>query len=121
MLELFRGGYIIKKCANCNKYFVPPARSDMKYCNGNAPQDNIKTCKEYGSYKAWSDNLKSDEVARKYRNTYMKLQLLVKRNPTIASYKNKWEEYKTLAKQWQRNVKNGVKAKEDYLNWINTY
>jgi len=121
LLELFRNNFKIKKCVNCGKYFVPPYRADTKYCSGIAPQDNAKTCQEYGSYKAWSDNLKNDESAKKYRNTYMKLQLLVKRNPEIQTYKNKFEEYKTLSKQWKLDIKNNVKTKEEYLNWINTY
>jgi hypothetical protein len=120
-LNMVKTETVIKKCGNCGKYFIPLLRSDTIYCDRQAPQDNVKTCQEYGSYKAWSDNLKNDEVAGKHRNTYMKLQLLVKRNPDMTSHKNKFEEYKRLSKQWKLDVKNGVKSKEDYLKWINSY
>ena len=47
--------------------------------------------------------------------------MLVKRNPDLIDRKNKFEEFKALSKQWKLDVKNGVKSKEDYLKWINTY
>ena len=111
----------VKKCANCGRYFIPLNRSDTIYCDRPAPQNPEKTCKRYGGEKQYQFNLKNDEMANRYRQTYMKLQMLVKRNPDLIDHKNKFEEFKTLSKQWKLDVKNGVKSKEDYLKWINTY
>ena len=112
---------LIKKCKNCDKYFIPLNRSDTLYCDGTAPQDNNKTCKKYGAEKQYQENLKNDDVANRYRQTYMKLQMLVKRNPDMTNYKNKYEEFKQLSKQWKNDVKTGEKSREEYLQWINTY
>jgi len=112
---------LIKECKNCGKYFIPHNRSDTLYCDGAAPQDNSKTCKKYGAEKQYQENLKNDEVANRYRQTYMKLQMLVKRNPDLTDYKNKYEEFKTLSKQWKIDVKSGEKSREEFLQWINTY
>ncbi|MCL2774173.1 MAG: DUF6076 domain-containing protein, partial [Oscillospiraceae bacterium] len=111
----------IKRCANCGRYFIPLNRSDTLYCDSPAPQDSTKTCKKYGAEKQYQANLKNNETANRYRQTYMKLQMLVKRNPTIYEYERKYEEFKTVSKQWKLDVKNGVKSEEDYLKWINTY
>ena len=121
LINMVKTETYMKKCANCGKYFIPLKRSDTLYCDRPSPQDSAKTCKRYGSERQYQANLKNDEVENRYRQTYMKLQMLVKRNPTIESYQIKFDEYKTLSKQWKLDVKNGIKSKEEFLKWINTY
>lgn len=109
----------IKKCQNCGKYFIPESRSDEIYCNNISPQDNERTCKEYGSRKLWYDRLKNDEAARLARNIYSAKQMLVRRNPDIREYKEMFELFKTEKKRWEEMVKAGEKTREDYIAWLN--
>ncbi len=55
----------IKKCKNCNKYFI--AKGKQIYCNNLSPQNSEKTCREL------SDDTKNDnEYYRIYRQYYKK-------------------------------------------------
>ncbi len=109
---------LIKKCKNCGKYFVPQNRSDTLYCDRKAPQDESKTCKEYGARQAWKTALKENETAGLYRKIYMSKQMLAKRNPTIKDYSASFEKFKTESKKWKSDVKSGVKSEADYLEWL---
>lgn len=109
---------LIKKCKNCGKYFIPQNRSDTLYCDRKAPQDEAKTCKEYGARQAWRTTLKENETAGLYRKIYMSKQMLCKRNPDVKEYTESFEKYKEQAKKWKANVKNGTKSEADYLEWL---
>ena len=115
----FLNGFCFKRCKNCGKFFVPLSRSDEMYCNNVSPQDQMRTCKEYGSQKLWYDRLKSDEVAKLARNIYSAKQMLVRRNPDIVGYKKMFDYFKIERKKWEVLVKSGVKSKEEYINWLN--
>lgn len=115
----FLNGFCFKRCKNCGKFFVPLSRSDEMYCNNVSPQDQMRTCKEYGSQKLWYDRLKSNEVAKLARNIYSAKQMLVRRNPDIVGYKKMFDYFKIERKKWEVLVKSGVKSKEEYINWLN--
>jgi len=115
----FLNGFCFKRCKNCGKFFVPLSRSDEMYCNNVSPQDQMRTCKEYGSQKLWYDRLKSDEVAKLARNIYSAKQMLVRRNPDIVGYKKMFDYFKLERKKWETLVKSGEKSKEEYLSWLN--
>lgn len=108
----------IKHCENCGKFFVAYNRSDTLYCDRPSPQDEHKTCKEYGTTKLWYDKLKEDETKKLYRNIYQQKQMFVRRNPDIEEYKTDFENFKNSAKRWKRKVKDGSAAESDYLQWL---
>ena len=116
---IFQHGYTFKRCKNCGKLFVPLSRSDELYCNCASPQDNTKTCKQYGSERLWYERLKEDEAAKLSRNVYMAKQMLVKRNPDIEAYAKMFEYFKSERKKWETEIKNGAKTKEEYIRWLN--
>ena len=118
IIEMFQSNIIVKKCANCGKYFVPRKRNDAIYCDNISPQDESKTCKEYGARQAWKTTLKEKETAGLYRNIYMSKQMLAKRNPDIEEYTASFEKFKTESKKWKSDVKSGVKSESDYLEWL---
>lgn len=116
--QLLDKGYLIKKCENCGKYFVPFNRSDTLYCDRFAPQDNNKTCKEYGASKTYLENLKNDKAKGLFRKIYMAKQMLAKRNPDSPEYAESFEKYKTQSKQWKAEVKAGTKTEQEYIDWL---
>lgn len=111
-------GFALKICQNCDRVFIPSNRSDEKYCDRISPQDKNRTCKEYGSQKLWYDRLKQDEAQKLYRNIYMSKQMLVKRHPDLSAYKNAFENYKIESKQWKKDVKDGIKTRDEFLAWL---
>ena len=109
---------IIKKCKNCDGYFIPQKRSDAIYCDRPSPQDKSLTCKEYGSRKLWYDRLRDNKSAKLYRNIYMAKQMLAKRNPDIQTHQDDFAEYKVQSAQWKKDVKTGLKTEEEYIAWL---
>lgn len=116
--QMLNSNCLIKKCSICNKYFIPSSRTDEKYCNRNSPYDKTKTCKEYGGIKAYQDNLKNNEAMGLYRRIYMQKQMRAKRYPDIPYYIRDFKEFKTQAKEWKENIKQGTATKIDYINWL---
>jgi len=115
---ILSNGYSIRQCENCGKYYIPYNRSDTLYCDRASPQVENKTCKEYGAFKTYQDNLKINEAMGLYRKIYMQKQMLAKRNPDIDTYKNEFEEFKKESKQWKEDIKKGAKNELDYLEWL---
>ena len=116
--NIIRQQIIIKKCKNCDGYFIPQKRSDAIYCDRSSPQDNSMTCKEYGSRKLWYDRLRDNKSAKLYRNIYMATQMLAKRNRDIQTHQDDFEEYKVQSAQWKKDVKAGLKTEEEYIIWL---
>lgn len=115
----FRNGYRFKRCKNCGRFFVPLSRADELYCDQSSPQDESRSCKQYGSERLWYDRLKQDEAAKLARNIYMAKQMLVKRNPDILAYRKMFDYFKTERKKWEMLVKSGKKTREEYIAWLN--
>ena len=72
-------GKVVKICANCGRYFIPPHRIDSKYCSLPAPQDPSKTCNEVGSQVQRAEKRKTDPREREHHNTRSKLHMAAKR------------------------------------------
>lgn len=117
----FKLGLTFKICENCGLWFVPLYRSDRKYCNRPAPQAEGKTCQDYGLEKAWSEKLNKDEAAGLYRKVYMKLQLQAKRNPENKANAEKFEAFKSQSKIWKKEISEGIKCKNDYVEWLKNF
>lgn len=107
----------IKQCKNCGKLFQP-LRNDALYCDNIAPQEETKTCKEYGAYQKWITNIKSDETTKLYRKIYMRKQMQAKRNPDIKMYVDDFENYKKQTKKWKEDIKKGKKTNDEFLTWL---
>lgn len=118
LTEFIDRNIVVKKCANCQKYFAPLNRSDTIYCSNLSPQDNRKTCKEYGAIKTYQENLKNDEAKGLYRQIYMQKQMRSKRYPDIPSYLYDFNEFKRQAKEWKTDIKQGNVTQIDYINWL---
>ena len=114
-------GYIFKKCKNCGKWFIPYKRSDALYCERFAPQDERKTCKEYGRQQAYLENLEKNEGRKLYRKIYQRLQMLAHRNPDIKAYHDKFAEYKEQSKQYKMDIKEGKKSDAEFISWLKEY
>ena len=116
---IVKNDYSINKCENCGKYFIPFLRSDTLYCDRISPQDNNKTCKEYGSQEAYKRNLEENEAQGLSRKIYMQIQMAAKRNKNISKYAQAFENFKIQSKRWKNDVKSGNKTEAEFIEWLN--
>lgn len=108
MLQVFEKGYIIPKCENCGKYFVPIKNSSAKYCNKKSPQNPNKTCKEFASPKPKGLN-------SLHRKIYQKKFNRATRNP---SQNAEFETWKEMAKEIKAKYNKGEIKDNEYYNWL---
>ena len=111
----------IKKCKNCNKFFIPEGRKDTLYCSYPAPQDKEKTCREIGAQVARANKEKTDVVTQEYRKRYLAHKMKVRRHPGDIRYSKVLNELIEGMKEWRPKLKEGSATTEQFLNWIKNY
>lgn len=109
----------IKKCQNCNKYFIAYQRSDEKYCSRISPQSNNKTCKQYASSENWKNNINSNEELKLYRRIYMAKQMQTRRNPDNKDLERNFENWKKEAQSIRNQYVHGKIDKNHFILWLN--
>ncbi len=121
-LHLIKNNYLILKCKNCNKYFIPYKRTDTYYCDRISPQDAKKTCKKYAIELAWREKTKNEaDWHCLYRRVYQSLQMKSKRKPNDLLLKKFFEDFKIDAKKWKKEVKDGTKTEEEFMKWLQDF
>ena len=119
LYHLLKLGLVIKKCNNCEKYFIPLRRSDAIYCDRISPYNPSKTCKDDGSQRTFEEKLKMDDAEKLRRSVYQVMQMRVRRNPDVENYKENFEQWKSDVAKWKAGIKKGNRTSEDFINWLN--
>lgn len=121
LLELIKNKATIKKCKNCNMYFLPQNRSDEVYCYRTSPQNKNKTCKEYGVKESYRKTLKSDTVRNAHNKAYQFFTMRIQRTSDEKQkekLQKRFEKYKlNYEKQKNKYFKNKLSDSE-FVNWI---
>ena len=113
-LTLSNFGYI-QKCHYCGRYFYTNKINNV-YCD-RVYKDGT-SCKILGSKLSQKRKEKDNPIYGKYRSIYAKKAMNVKRNPDIASYKEQYDEWKKVAKQFIKDIQNGIKSYEEFDKWL---
>ena len=77
--RLKKEGKVVKICANCGRYFIPPHRIDAIYCPAPSPQDPSKPCSEVGPQAKRAEKRNRDPREREHHNTMSRLNMAAKR------------------------------------------
>lgn len=111
----------INKCCNCGKYFIPKIKSNEKYCNRISPQDNNKTCKQYGMRQTYKDNVSSSIVRSEHNRTSQFYRMRISRTQNIKQkekYKKAFEKYKNDYKSKYEKYNQKKLSESEFANWI---
>ncbi len=104
---------LIRKCANCNKYFIPKTMHDTKYCDeifkGN------KTCKEIGRELAFKERLDKNPLLKTYRTRYQTLS----KQASEREHHEMYEYFKKEGPEMRKKYINDEITDEEFQNWIN--
>lgn len=104
----------IKRCANCDKFFIPKTLHDTKYCD--RVFKGKKTCKEIGRELTYKESLAKEPLLKAYRSRY---QTLSKQ----ASEREKHEMYEYFKKEgpaMRKKFINREITSEEFQNWIDS-
>lgn len=112
--KLSKLDYIILKCQNCGKYFIPDSKHETKYCN--FMFCNNKTCRELGAQLNYKKKLNNDPVLRKCRTFYQSLQ----KNASIygGNYTTRYENFKKELPIMKQSLKEGNISVTQFNEWL---
>lgn len=111
MFQLFNRHYIISKCKNCGKLFVPSKNNSALYCDRKSPQNPNKTCKEFEGSKPKGSNAL-------YRKIYQKKFAKVSRNKDDYTLKKEFEIWKEKSKKMKDKYNSGKITDDEYVDWL---
>ena len=111
----------IKKCKNCDKFFITKNRTDEVYCDNPSPQNPNKTCKEYGAKKTYRDEIKSTPIKYEHYNISQFYRMRIARAKNEKE-KMKYEKaFNTYKEKYQKNklrYNSGKLQENDFVEWI---
>ena len=74
-VEFMRGlqkGFLPKQCANCGRWFLQYPGATYAYCDGSAPGQEDKTCREIGASASFQDKVRNNEIWKLHQRAYKK-------------------------------------------------
>ena len=74
-VEFMRGlqkGFVPKRCANCGQWFLQTPGVTFSYCDGPAPGETNKTCRDIGAGVSFHAKVKNNEVWQIHQRAYKK-------------------------------------------------
>ena len=74
-VECMRGmqkGFVPKRCANCGRWFLQYPGATYAYCDGPAPGQEGKTCREIGAAANFQDKVRNNEIWKLHQRAYKK-------------------------------------------------
>lgn len=108
------------QCKNCDRYFVPTAKSNEIYCT--RIYRNNKTCRDIG----YENSIQSDAISKAYRNAYKTQNAKKQRNKDIPNIDEQFSEWVSSAREMYKLCKdNKIKLDKfskwlkDHQDWIN--
>lgn len=70
---------VVKICANCGRYFIPPYRNDSIYCQAPAPDDPSRSCKQVGSNRKQARRVREDPNEKMHHRVKSQIGMMKKR------------------------------------------
>lgn len=117
--ELARRRKAIRKCEICKNYFVPPHRSDTKYCDLTCPEDESMSCREYAAKKLAYQRQQADELKRVAKKVSNDKNRRAKENEGIEIYKLTKQYFLAENRKKAEAFDKSEITAEEYMNWLN--
>jgi len=105
----------IKKCGNCEKYFITP-KENVSYCD-RVIKDNL-TCKDIGNKEYQKRKQEKEPVYNKYRSILSKKCMRASRNSDLNSYVKDYKDFKEKAQNFLNDIKEGKTTLEKFEKWL---
>ena len=102
LFKVIQNNFVINKCENCGRLFIPSTtsnnpyqkgRSDQKYCNNLY----LKTCKEIGALNKQKEKVENSSILQEYNREYKRMHGL--------HYKHTKEFKEKQFKEWSKKAR----------------
>ena len=108
--------YLIKRCQNCGRYFIPNKRLDEIYCDYTKP--NGKTCREQGAILSYNKRLQDKSAYSEYRRQYQQKFTYMNKNKEDKQIKKDFKNWKKQAKEKIFKVKHNKISEDEVFAWL---
>ena len=116
LMKIITQGDLIKKCANCSRYFIMDGRSDIEYCSRPLEDLPKKTCQDVGAQNKYMDKVQTDPIRKEYHKAYKRNHSRV-RVGTISQ--TEFLEWSDEARKKRDMCIAGEMDKDEFFKWIN--
>jgi hypothetical protein len=121
LYEMILNNIPVKKCGNCNKYFVLTNRIDTQFCDRvvkTLDNGTQKTCKDVGAVRRYANKSDKDPAMLIYRKAYKTMHARMVSRRITSDILNEWIKG---AKEKFLLVKEGKIALNEFEEWINAF
>ena len=116
MMKVVTLGVVVKKCANCGRYFVPEGRSDTEYCSRVLDDQPEKTCQSVGALLKHQKKVENNRVYQEYQKAYKRHNSRTRQRKMTQSEFLAWSDE---ARQHRQECLDGKMSEEDFIAWLN--
>ena len=74
-VEMIRGlqrGFVPKRCPNCGRWFLQTPGATYSYCDGPAPGEEGKTCRDVGATASFQNKVQNNDIWKLHQRAYKK-------------------------------------------------
>jgi hypothetical protein len=114
--ELVLSNTYIRKCGNCDRYFILSSRKDKLYCDRLDSLSN-RPCYLLASEEKYKNILKDNPIEDAFRKAAKRYNLQCNKNQE-ANGKELYARWVALANELKKSVKSGLIPQEQYFNWL---
>lgn len=121
ILHYSRYGYTIKKCKNCNKWFIPKTTKETKFCYRKDIEYTTMNCADAYKYKERLKRVANDEIYSLHKKVYNSLRNRMIRTKDIEKEKDAEKHFNLFKEENQIKVnllKQNKLSEEDYIIWL---
>ena len=70
LMRELQKGYVPKRCANCGRWFLQLPGATYAYCDGPAPGQGGKTCREAEASTNFQEKVRKNEIWKLHQQAY---------------------------------------------------
>lgn len=117
IMTMVTQGVLIKKCANCGRYFILDGRSDIEYCSRALNDQPGKTCQDVGALNKYMDKVHADPIRKEFHKAYKRNHSRVRVGTMTQAEFLEWSDE---AREKRDQCIIGAIDKDEFIDWINT-
>lgn len=117
LMKMITQDVLIKKCANCGRYFILGGRSDIEYCSRPLDDQPGKTCQDVGALNKYMDKVHTDPIRKEFHKAYKRNHSRVRVGTMTQAEFLEWSDE---AREKRDQCIAGEIGKDEFFDWINT-
>jgi hypothetical protein len=117
-MKLIKKGIFVRKCNNCQKYFINTGRADTLYCDRIVNADR-KTCRDVGAMNQYREKVSNDPIMEIYQKYYKKNYARIKyKSESKRMSKQDFEKWSNQAMEMREKAKSGKITFDEFKEWL---